>query len=477
MAQQSELSKLAGERLAAIRASKRAQLGALGVVETMAKLTPQYSDPKHLLPYTLKLDEAIEREVELCFHAPPQHGKTECMKHAFVSWACRAPGKRHAYATYNNDRALKVMRGVKKLAFEAGLDPHSRDGELLLSGGTEILFVGRGGGLTGNPVDGVLGIDDLLKDRQEAESTTIRESAWDWVKDVAFTRRHPGSSVLAMATRWHADDPSGRFIKDGYEYIRLAAVCDSDDDPLGREQGEALWPEGRPLEFLQKFMGNVYTWASLYQGRPRPRGDSLFKEPKFYTRLPSYAPSRIGYGADLAYTMTTRSDHSVLIQGRLYGDQLYLTGMLRAQMQAPEFTARMASVVNAKRGPVRWLCSGTEKGVAHFIQKTIPTFSYRIATADKYVRATPLADLFWNPGNCLVPENVAWADEFVAEMCSFTGVKDPADDQVDAAAALGDLMKNFATVRETLKTGRREGDTLVTLSPETYRMGRDRSIG
>lgn len=473
---QSELSKLASERRERLLRNRRQTLGALGVVAVMAKLSPSLAEPTHLRPYTERLDQAIEQETELCFHAPPQHGKTECAKHAFVSWACRAPGKRHAYATYNDDRALSVMKGVRRLCFEAGLDPHSRKGELVLSGGTEIRFVGRGGGLTGNPIDGVLVCDDLMKDRKEAESTTIRESAWDWVKDVAFTRRHPGSSVINMATRWHADDPSGRFIKDGYEYIRLAAVCDSDDDPLGRVEGEPLWDQ-RPLEFLQKFMVNVYTWASLYQGRPRPRGDSLFKDPVFYTRLPAYAPSRIGYGADLAYTERTRSDHSVLLQGRLYGTDLYLTGMLRAQVQAPEFTKKMAVVVNGRKGPVRWLCSGTEKGVAHFIQKSIPSFSYRVATADKYVRATPFADIFWNVGRCLVPENSTWADEFVAEMCSFTGVKDPADDQVDAAAALGDLMKNFALKHESLKTGRPEGDRVVPTSPQTLRFNRERSIG
>jgi phage terminase large subunit-like protein len=473
----STLRELAAKRRVALMKKRTASGMALGVVAMMARLSPNLSEPTHLAPYTEKLDQAIERDTRLVFHAPPQHGKTECMKHAFISWACRAPGKCHAYGTYNEDRAISVMKKVKQLAFDAGLDPHSRKGELYLSGGTEIRFVGIGGGLTGNPISGVLGIDDPMKDRKDAESPVRREDAWDWVKDVAETRLHPGASVICMATRWHADDPSGRFIKEkGYQYIRLAAVCDAPGDPLGREIGEPLWPEGRPLEFLERFMVNVYTWASLYQGHPRPRGDSLFKEPRWYKHLPKGLPYRQGYGADLAYTEKTRSDHSVLLQGRIYGEDLYLTGLLRAQKQAPEFTKLMKAAVDRHPGMVRWLCSGTEKGVAQFIQKAIPTFSYRIASADKYVRATPTADTFWNSGHLFVPENATWVTEFVDEVCSFTGVKDPADDQVDALAALGNLFGakavDFAGLQEMLK--RPKGDTFGV---ETIHINRERSIG
>jgi hypothetical protein len=40
----------------------------------------------------------------------------------------------------------------------------------------------RGGGLTSETVDiGI--IDDLYKDREEARSTTISESAWNWYID------------------------------------------------------------------------------------------------------------------------------------------------------------------------------------------------------------------------------------------------------------------------------------------------------
>jgi phage terminase large subunit-like protein len=473
----SPLREAAARRKEKLLLERTKQGDDLGVIATMRRLSPGLDEPAHLRPYVELLDAAIEREVEFCFHAPPQHGKTECAKHAFISWAMRAPGKCHAYFTYSDDRAINVMKKVKMLAFNAGLDPHSRKGELYLSGGTEVRFVGSGGGLTGNPVSGVLFIDDPISNRKEAESATIRNDRYEAITDVGFTRRHEGSSVICMATRWHADDPSGRLIKNyGFPYIRLAAVCDSNDDPLGRQIGEALWPEKRGLEFLRKFMVNVYTWASMYQGHPRPRGDALFKEPTWYKHLPKGLPWRQGYGADLAYTEKTRSDHSVLLQGRLIGDCLYLTGMLRAQKQAPEFTAIMKSTIDRQPGRVRWLCSGTEKGVAQFVQQRIPSFSYRIVSADKYVRATPTADTFWNCGKLLVPESCTWANEFIEEVCSFTGIKDASDDMVDALAALGNLFgaraADFSGLQSMLSKPKDD-----RYGVETIHLNRERTIG
>jgi hypothetical protein len=150
--------------------------------------------------------------------------------------------------------------------------------------------------------------------------------------------------------------------------------------------------------------------------------------------------------------------------------------MLRAQKQAPEFTQLMKSVVDKRPGQVRWLCSGTEKGVAQFVQKHIPTFSYRVVSADKYVRATPTADTFWNVGKLLVPESVGWANEFVEEVCSFTGIKDASDDMVDALAALGNLFgarpADFAGLQNMLNTKKDD-----RFGVETIHINRERTIG
>jgi predicted phage terminase large subunit-like protein len=146
------------------------------------------------------------------------------------------------------------------------------------------------------------------------------------------------------------------------------------------------------------------------------------------------------YGTDLAYTGKTRADWSVLIRGRRYQDgHVYLTDVVRDQIQADVFTARMQARIANEPGPCLWFGNTIERGMAPLIQQHIPQFVCILATVDKYVRALPTAEQLWNPGKLLVPRNAPWVNEFVREVTEFTGQEDPHDDQVDALAALGHL--------------------------------------
>jgi predicted phage terminase large subunit-like protein len=75
------------------------------------------------------------------------------------------------------------------------------------------------------------------------------------------------------------------------------------------------------------------------------------------------------------------------------------------------------------------------------------------ATADKFIRAQPVAAA-WNAGRIFLPPDAPrWAGPFVSEMRSFTGIKDSHDDQIDALAAAYDALSRGAA----LTTGRAHG--------------------
>lgn len=446
MGRNSALGAIAAREVRKIDEAKTRRKKPKSIYDVYELCSPELMPPHHLSPYCDLLTEAVFKgKVQAVVHAPPQHGKTLAAAHAFILFAIIRPGFRHAYSTYSSERAKKILNITKKLAFEAGLDPHSSGETLTLSGGTVIKFGGASTGtLTGEPVDGIHIIDDPIKDRKEAMSATTREDRWNWFHDVAQTRRHPGSSVVVMMTRWASDDLSGRIIRYmHWKYICLALVCESPDDPRGRAIGEVLWPEMRPEEWIaeMELRKQPLTWSSMYQGRPRPIGDTLFKEPTWYDKLPEEGAYRVIYGCDLAYTKKTRSDWSILLKGRMYlTGHLYLTNMWRAQVQAPDFTKIMVKAVDHERGPILWYGSSTERGVAQLIREYIPTFRFRLASEDKYVRATPTAEKLWNTGRVLTPSNPkGWGPEFCHVVNEFTGLDDPQDDEVDALAAIGDL--------------------------------------
>lgn len=111
----------------------------------------------------------------------------------------------------------------------------------------------------------------------------------DWWESTAYTRLEPGGKVLIIMTRWHEDDLVGRLKKHAEEgtgskirCLTLRAIAE-DDDPLGREPGEPLWPERWPLEYLEqrKLALDVYWWNALYQQRPGRHGRTEWPDEYF----------------------------------------------------------------------------------------------------------------------------------------------------------------------------------------------------
>ena len=367
-------------------------------------------------------------EVRAVVAMPPRHGKTDTFLHG-CAWLLRArPDLTNAFATYAQDLANSKSRRARTLALDAGVtlaDDASAVREWRTTAGGGFLATGVGGPLTGQGITGLGLVDDPLKNRQEAESTLIRDRLWDWFTDVFYTRLEPGASAIVVATRWHADDLSGRLITDGWEHINLPALDDA---------GAALWPERYPPERLQDIRAQVgeYTWASLYQGQPRPKGGAVFRDAHYYDDLPD-AAFQEAVGVDFAYTAKTHADYSVAIRGRLIGERVYVTDMYRRQVETPEFAAILRAW-NVRRTLAR--IGGTEKGVVQFLRRDhglkIDTIN---ATTDKHAFAQPVAAA-WNAGKILLPRAAAWVPELLDEVLAFTGVSDKHDDAVDALGAL-----------------------------------------
>ena len=137
-----------------------------------------------------------------------------------------------------------------------------------------MVTAGVGGPLTGRGAH-VACVDDPFKGSEDAGSPTQRDRVWDWWQSVLLTRLEPQGSVLLVNTRWDDDDLSGRLLKEEPEdwiVIDLPALALTDDDPLGRNPGEALWPERYNEDDyarIRKSVGERVWWA-LYQQQPRP---------------------------------------------------------------------------------------------------------------------------------------------------------------------------------------------------------------
>lgn len=142
----------------------------------------------------------------------------------------------------------------------------------------EFFAAGVGGSVTGRRADlGV--IDDPVASREDADSERVRQKTWDWYTNDFLTRLKPGAKQVLIMTRWHEDDLAGRLLereKAKWKVLKLPMVAGS-SDPLGREEGERLWPEWFTDEMLETAQADARSWISLYQQEPRPAEGAEFK--------------------------------------------------------------------------------------------------------------------------------------------------------------------------------------------------------
>jgi hypothetical protein len=152
----------------------------------------------------------------------------------------------------------------------------------------------QGGGLVargvGTPPTGFgfgwIFIDDPIKKREEAESEVYREKVWDWYTDDLYTRLEPGGKIVMTLTRWHHDDVAARALAsepDKWRILKLPALAE-ENDPIGRKEGEALWPERFSREALLRIrhiqtngQAGAASFEALYQQNPTPREGAFFK--------------------------------------------------------------------------------------------------------------------------------------------------------------------------------------------------------
>lgn len=410
------------------RRSRRGLTPVTPLADFIPAISPWLSSPHHLAPL-LKLIERVPHEpVRAVVSMPPQHGKTTTLLHGMAWLLKQYPRRTNAYVSYAIEFARSKSEHGRRYAEAAGvdLDPAiNRLTEWRTRQGGGLLVTGIGGPLTGHGIDGLLLVDDPVKNPQQAESRSMRDQHWDWFNQVAYTRLAKGASIIVCQTRWHIDDLAGRLIKAGWQYINLPALNEADS---------ALWPEKFPASALRETRAQLgpHAWAAQYQGEPIPRGGTVFSDAHYYDTLPEGGYRAVA-GADWGYTAATHSDWSVVLEGRIYEGKIYLTRMIRAQERPAAFAERLRGL---EARVLHSYMSGTELAQAEFLQRLIGVkVEVLRATSDKFVRAQPVAAA-WARGDILLPANAPWVPSLLDEVLDFTGINDRHDDIVDAMASL-----------------------------------------
>ena len=247
---------------------------------------------------------------------------------------------------------------------------------------------------------------------------------------------------MIMMTRWHEDDLGGRILEESdepWEIISMPAVADSDNDPIGRQYGEALCPQRYTEKDFDRIRNSVgkYVWQSLYQQQPSAFEGSIIMRKwwSYYVRetLPK-SFDEIMQSWDMTFKDTKQSDFVV---GQVWGRRKanrYLLDQVRDRMTFTE-TQRAVQKLS-KKWPLarRKLIEAKANGpaVIDSLMSTVPgliAYDPKDSKEARVFAVTPNIE----SGNIWIPhKNVATFDvqEFVDECARFpTGMH---DDQVDA---------------------------------------------
>lgn len=387
----------------------------------------RYQHARHLEA----LDQALEqvtRYVEtggkegigrLIIEMPPRHGKTKTTSQLYPTWHLgRNPNHRIMLVSYGAGLAFKNSRAarnfIKAPRYQAIFGHQlARDSAAVDSwsfeedsgenqGGADAL--GIRGGATGKGAH-VLIIDDPIQNRMEAESKDQREKIWEAYQDDLESRLEPGGAIILMATRWHIDDPTGRALKQGgWARLRLPAIAEK-NDPIGRQPGEALWPERYPIEVLQKIRASRsnYSWLSLYQQSPIDKGGGIFKSDLITKyRLPAPPPHvrlvRVVIAIDPSVSSKKTSDEVGMVAGFLGSDgHAYITHDVSDRLTPLGWAKRAVGLYYELKAD-RIVAEKNNGGelVEINVRTVDPKVSYKPvwASRGKETRAEPVASLY-----------------------------------------------------------------------------------
>lgn len=271
-----------------------------------AAMFPEFKPGRHHKLIAEKLEAVNRGEIKrLCVTMAPRHGKSKLASELFPSFYLgHHPTHRILSLSYGQDLADVFGRSVRNyiksptfgaLFPDCKLSPDSSSIKRFnVSPGGGYAAIGVGGATTGRGAN-LLILDDLVKDRQQADSPAYRETLIDWYKSVARTRLQPDGAIVLVQTRWGTTD----FVQwlldetghEGWETISLPAIA-LDNDPLGRKPGEPLWTEAYNLDALSEIRATLGSrdWWALYQQQPISDADVIFESRylQFYRELPKH---------------------------------------------------------------------------------------------------------------------------------------------------------------------------------------------
>ena len=307
---------------------------------------------------TRAVDDFLEgKNTYLVVNMPFRHGKSDLVSRAlpaFFIGRCAMKEPNVLMSGYGSSLvkgfSMKVRDIVQSEAYarvfplvKVDPDKSAADEWKVKDSQSTVYAQGLGGSITGKGGNLII-VDDYCKNRQEAESKTVRDTMFDSFKDDFCSRTNaPAHIIIVCATRWHEDDIVGRLKRrmeedptyTRWEFLVFPARKEGPDgwDTLFPELYDKAW-----YEFQRKSLG-PYSAAALLDCDPRTAGTVMFQENwlQFSTGNIDQARLNIHFFVDGAKSKSSTADFTTIwVIGRGADGGYYLIGGAHARMNLAE---------------------------------------------------------------------------------------------------------------------------------------------
>jgi len=380
------------------------------------------------------LDRFLAGEIKrLIIETAPRHGKSEIGSRRFPAYALgKYPDKSIISCSYSADLASRMNRDVQRIIdtpeyrnlfpdttmsdsnnrAQNATGKYQRNNDLFEVVGHKGVYrsAGVGGGITGMGCNiGI--IDDPIKNREEALSTTYREKTWEWYTTTFYTRLEKDASILLIMTRWHEDDLAGRILKQAeengeqWEVVCLPAISEPESRSaydIRTEPNIALWENKYNLDRLAEIRAVLgpYQFAALYQQRPTPITGGMWKYADIDKHRVSKAPqlTRVVVGVDPAVTSDVKSDETgIVVVGIGKDKDLYVLGDYSIRGTPLEWAHQVVYAYESHDADrvIGEVNNGGDmiESTLRFVMKSLP-YTPVHASRGKQIRAEPIAAMY-----------------------------------------------------------------------------------
>lgn len=347
---------------------------------------------RHTRALCRRLTKAVDdwldgRSIYLIINMPFRHGKSDLVSRALPAFFL---GRAAAHqpdvimSGYGTSLVKTFSRKVRsiiasdayRLVFpDVKLSETSRAVEEWQIEGSQgtVTVAGLGGAITGKGGHLII-VDDYCKNREEAESKTLRDKTWDSFSDDLMTRANaPAAIVIVCATRWHTDDIVGRIydaMKRDPSYPRFESLVFPARKP-GKDGWDTLFPELYSADWYaaQRAQLGAYSAAALLDCNPVSDEMKVFKPEwlGYYDRAPRRETMNIYIFADGANAKKSQSDFTTMwVVGYGADENFYILDAVHDRLNLKERTEKIFAL-HRKWKPlcVFWEQVGIMADVAH----------------------------------------------------------------------------------------------------------------